>query len=100
MVNLIEERGASVRPPRTHRNEFPAEYSLAGCSPAEPTSASSADFILHKWIPFVKKISANGSCRIYSVSHERAQWNPNSSIYPFIQAYRNASDSGLMHPRH
>jgi hypothetical protein len=24
------------------RDEFPAEYSLAGCSPAEPASASSA----------------------------------------------------------
>ena len=76
MANLIEERGASERPPQTHRNEFPAEYSLAGCSPAGPTSASSAGFILHNWIPFVKEISANGSCRIYSVSHQRAQWIP------------------------
>ena len=32
----------------THRNEFPAEYSLAGCSPAEPTSASSAVVILNQ----------------------------------------------------
>ena len=32
----------------THRNEFPAEYSLAGCSPAEPTSASSALVILNQ----------------------------------------------------
>jgi hypothetical protein len=32
--------------PQTHQDEFPAEYSLAGCSPAEPASASSAALIL------------------------------------------------------
>jgi hypothetical protein len=83
MANFIENRGASLRPPRTHRNEFPAEYSLARCSPAERTSASSAGFILPKWIPFGKEVSANGSCRIYSVSHERAQANRKRSTELF-----------------
>jgi hypothetical protein len=36
------------RPPATHRDEFPAEYSLAGCSPAEPASAFSAMLILNQ----------------------------------------------------
>jgi hypothetical protein len=75
MAFLIENRGASGGPPRTHRNEFPAGYSLARCSPAERASASPADLILHKRTPFVKENPANGSCRIYSLSHERAQSN-------------------------
>jgi hypothetical protein len=73
MAIFIEKRGAGTGPPRTHRNEFPAGYSLTRCSPAERASASPADLILHKRIPFVKENPANGSCRIYSLSHERAQ---------------------------
>jgi hypothetical protein len=34
--------------PQTRQDEFPAEYSLAGCSPAEPASASSATLILNQ----------------------------------------------------
>ena len=37
--------------PQTHQDEFPAEYSLAGCSPAEPASASSATLILNQKPP-------------------------------------------------
>jgi len=37
--------------PQTHQDEFPAEYSLAGCSPAEPASASSAALILNQKPP-------------------------------------------------
>jgi predicted DNA-binding antitoxin AbrB/MazE fold protein len=76
MPSFIENRGASFGPPRTHRNEFPAEYSLARCSPAERASASPAEFILHRRTPFAKQVPANGSYRIYGVSHERAQWIP------------------------
>jgi hypothetical protein len=36
---FIETRGPSLSPTRTHRNEFPAEYSLASCSPAALASA-------------------------------------------------------------
>ena len=46
MSTNIETRGRRVASPATHRNEFPAEYSLAGCSPAEPASASPAELIL------------------------------------------------------
>jgi hypothetical protein len=31
----------------------------------------------------VKEISANGSCRIYSVSHQRAQWRASRFINTF-----------------
>ena len=35
--------------PEPHRrDEFPAEYSLASCSPAEPASACSAGLMLHR----------------------------------------------------
>ena len=76
---ITENHGASLRPPRTHRNEFPAEYSLARCSPAERAAASFAGLILHQRIPFAKNNPANGSCRIYSLSHKRAQSNPQGS---------------------
>jgi hypothetical protein len=39
---------AECCPPATHRDEFPAEYSLAGCAPAEPASAFSAMLILNQ----------------------------------------------------
>jgi len=46
----------------THRNEFPAEYSLASCSPAEPASASSAELVLPQEPPLAKKVPASGNC--------------------------------------
>src|SRR5579864_6378820 len=79
MAIFIETRGARLGPPRTHRNEFPAEYSLASCSPAELASAFPAELILQPWSPFAKKNPANGSCRIYTPSHKRAQSNPHPS---------------------
>jgi len=45
-----------------HRNEFPAEYSLAGCSPAEPASASSAEPVVPQESPLVKEDPASGNC--------------------------------------
>jgi len=36
----------------------------------EHASASSAGFILYQRVPFAKQDSANGSYRIYSVSHK------------------------------
>jgi hypothetical protein len=57
--------------PQTHRNEFPAGYSLAGCSPAEPASASPTALILQPFIPFVDTISANGHLSLVSVSQLR-----------------------------
>ena len=54
---------------RPHRcDEFPAEYSLASCSPAELASASSALLILQPTTPFVELISANGNRGTFSLS--------------------------------
>ena len=97
MAILIEDCGASLRPPHPHRNEFPAEYSLAGCSPAEPASAFPAGLILHNHIPFAKEISANGTCRIYSVSHKRAQrnirWHSAAGAFLLLHAGRPGFES-------
>jgi len=46
--------------PATHRNEFPAGYTLAGCSPAAPASASPADLVLQQKHPFAKQNTGNG----------------------------------------
>ena len=46
----------------THRNEFPVEYSLASCSPAEPASASSAELVLPQEPPLAKKLPTSGNC--------------------------------------
>jgi len=79
MTIFIETRGASLGPPRTHRNEFPAGYSLASCSPAALASAFPAKLILQPRSPFAKHNPANGSCRIYTLSHKRAQSIPHGS---------------------
>ena len=45
-----------------HRcDEFPAEYSLTSCSPAELASASSAMLMLQPTTSFVEQNSANGN---------------------------------------
>jgi len=58
----------------THRNEFPAEHSLAGCSPAEPAaSASAAALILNQKSPVRQQFSANGNCPLSVLSEFAAQ---------------------------
>jgi putative transposase len=52
LLNTTPERADPS--PATHRNEFRAGYSLAGCSPAEPASASPADLVLQQERPFAK----------------------------------------------
>ena len=61
-VQTTEVPGRAEPSPATHRNEFPAGYSLAGCSPAEPASASPAGLVLQPKPPFVKQKAANGIC--------------------------------------
>jgi hypothetical protein len=62
--------------PRTHRNEFPAGYSSASCSPAELAFASPTELILQPLIPFVDTISANGYMSLFSVSQRRGAVHP------------------------
>jgi hypothetical protein len=63
------------RPPATHRDEFPAEYSLAGCSPAEPPSAFSAMLILNqkrtRWLELFSErlLSPNRAVSIHAAVH-------------------------------
>jgi hypothetical protein len=57
---------------RPHRcDEFPAEYSLASCSPAELASASSASLMLQPTTSFVELISANGNRGTFPLSHSK-----------------------------
>jgi hypothetical protein len=61
----------------THRNEFPAGYSLAGCSPAAPVSASPAALILNRKQLVRQQFSVNGSCSLLLfVSNHRAVHPP------------------------
>ena len=66
----------------THRfDEFPAGYSLAGCAPAEPASASPAEqkFTM-KAIPRPSFFSANGETLLSRLSHFRGP--PRMSSFP------------------
>ena len=57
---------------RAHRSdESPTGYSLAGCSPAEPASASPAKLILQWQRPFAKKFPANGNLSLFYLSQPR-----------------------------
>jgi hypothetical protein len=57
---------------RAHRpDESPAGYSLAGCSPAEPASASPARLILLRQHPLAKKFPANGNLSRFCLSQVR-----------------------------
>lgn len=57
-----------------HRcDEFPAGYSLAGCSPAEPASASPADYSLSGPIRRDKRSAPNGNPSLISASQP---WGP------------------------
>jgi hypothetical protein len=59
------------RAPAHRLDEFPTGYSLAGCSPAEPASASPASLILLRLQSFVYDVSANGNLSLILVSHHR-----------------------------
>ena len=53
------------------RDEFPAGYSLAGCSPAEPASASPTALRMPEGIAAGKQLPANGNLSLVSVSQPR-----------------------------
>ncbi len=59
------------RAPAHRLDEFPTGYSLAGCSPAEPASASPASLSLLRLIPFDNNFRSNGDLSLFSVSHPR-----------------------------
>ena len=77
--NELSTREGNCASPASHRNEFPAEYSLTGCSPAEPASASPAELILQPQHLFCQYNTANGILHNPSVSHKRAHSKPKPS---------------------
>src|SRR5271157_175730 len=70
------------RAPAHRLDEFPTGYSWAGCSPAEPASASPASLILLRLQSFVYDVSANGNLSPILVSHHRGAAQTN---YPFSE---------------
>jgi len=92
MTKPTEKPGRAMPAPHTHRNEFPARYSLGGCSPAEPASTSPADLILQPEIPFGQEFSADGNCRIYSLSHGRAQSSGDTHNFDYSAIFHCSYD--------
>ena len=64
-------RDETAAAPRHRCDEFPAGYSLAGCSPAEPASASPDGFRLGGPLLRDNQSSANGLCPLFLSSHSR-----------------------------
>jgi len=64
--------GEALRPPPTHRNEFPTGYSLTGCSPAEPVSAFPAALILRRSFRKVQNLWTPESSSLQAVSRKGA----------------------------
>ena len=68
---------------RAHRpDESPAGYSLAGCSPAEPASASPAKLILQCQRPCANGITANGNLSLSRLSQERGSVYGSATLKP------------------
>ena len=69
--------GLSRRTPRPHRfDESAAGYSLAGCSPAEPASASPANLIMPPlgWIRYAFSVNCNPSLISWPRRRGPVQW--------------------------
>ena len=67
-----EARSGGGTAPGAHRfDEFPAGYSLAGCSPAEPASASPAGYSIGEKDGAGKLFPANGNLSLFTLSHDR-----------------------------
>jgi len=65
-------RSSAGATPRSHRlDEFPTGYSLAGCSPAEPASASPAGSSMRGVMTAGNDLPANGNLSLISVSQLR-----------------------------
>ena len=78
-----EARSGGWAAPGAHRfDEFPAGYSLAGCSPAEPASASPAGYSIGEKAGVGNLFPANGNLSPFTLSHDRgaAQYYPYGSL--------------------
>ena len=80
-------RSSPATAPRSHRlDEFPAGYSLAGCSPAEPASASPTTRSMRYVVLAGNGLSANGNLSLIYVSQGKGAVQTRLSSlrkYPF-----------------
>jgi hypothetical protein len=67
------ERGSHADPFRHRFDEFPAGYSLAGCSPAVPTAASPTAVSMGGPVGRDNRCPPNGNLSLISLSHS---WGP------------------------
>ena len=69
------------RAPLIVRDEFPVGYSSAGCSPAEPASASPTGPSMHWGVSAGNQTSANGNMSPISTSQQRGSLQPELSDF-------------------
>ena len=79
------------------RDEFPVGYSLAGCSPAEPASASPTGSSMRWSMSAGNYLSANGNLSLISVSQPRGSLQ--SRLSPFSFGSRAFDGRAIMPPR-
>ena len=74
----LEKPGATLAAaPGAHRlDEFAAGYSLAGCSPAEPASASPARTSVRRYSEEGKRFAVNGNLSRFRLSHAWGSLQP------------------------
>ena len=63
------------------RDEFPVGYSLAGCSPAEPASASPTGSSMRWSMSAGNYLSANGNLSLISVSQPRGSLQTGRNVF-------------------
>ena len=88
-------------PPRTHRNEFPTGYSLAGRSPALPASASPAKLILQLGA-HILQLSQKRAQSTYTTSHKLSHTpflNPINDLTRLLTPFRQFHTSGIIDSR-
>src|SRR5580704_13176830 len=80
-IPMLDKSKTPARRPRassqTHRNEFPAGYSLASCSPAELASAFPTNVVLQQSRLSVEQTSADCSCLSSVLSQKGPQSTQN-----------------------
>ena len=81
LENIAKRAESATLLSAPHQDEFPVAYSLAGCSPAEPASASATATIFNHQRPFAKQIWLNGNCPQRSLSQLAA--HPTYEPQPF-----------------
>ena len=99
----LEKPGATLAAaPGAHRlDEFAAGYSLAGCSPAEPASASPARTSVRRYSEEGKRFAVNRNLSRFRLSHAWGSLPPqmrsNTRIRPDLPAPKGGLDRNGSH---